>query len=86
MVLSTLDSLTPEERHDFYKTLGLKAIANGDGSLEATAAFGEELSFCEAETERPYPTPHQSGQLELASPQELRGPDQAPYRSPRYPQ
>ncbi len=45
MVLSTLDTLPAEVHHDFYNTLGLKVIANGDSSLEATGAFGEELSF-----------------------------------------
>ncbi len=34
-----LDLPTPEERHRAYKMLRLKAIANHDGSLEATGAF-----------------------------------------------
>jgi DNA repair ATPase RecN len=36
-----LDSLTPEERHQVYRMLRLRVIANLDGSLEASGAFGE---------------------------------------------
>jgi Recombinase zinc beta ribbon domain len=48
-----LESLTPEERHQVYKMLRLKVIANRDGSLEASGAFADDLSFCQSETERP---------------------------------
>ncbi len=36
-----LDSLTPEERHLVYKMLRLKVVANLDGSLEVSGAFGD---------------------------------------------
>ena len=50
---TALESLTPEERHQVYKMLRLKVIANRDGSLEASGAFADDLSFCQSETERP---------------------------------
>jgi len=40
-----LDSLTPEERHQVYKMLRLKVVANLDGSLEMSGAFGEVVLF-----------------------------------------
>jgi site-specific DNA recombinase len=43
-----LDSLTPEERHRFYRMLGLRVIAYPDRALEVE--FGDGLSFCETET------------------------------------
>ena len=42
-----LDSLTPEERHRFYKLLGLHVIAYPDGQLEVE--FGDGLSVGEIE-------------------------------------
>jgi hypothetical protein len=34
-----VDALTPEERHRFYKMLGLKVIVGPDGSLKIGGAF-----------------------------------------------
>lgn len=38
-----LGSLAPEERHQFYKTLGLKVIVRPDTTLEISGTFGEGL-------------------------------------------
>ena len=34
-----LDVLTPEERHELYKVLGLRVIAREDGNHEASIAY-----------------------------------------------
>jgi hypothetical protein len=34
-----LDTLTPEERHEVYKVLGLRVIAREDGNHEASIAY-----------------------------------------------
>jgi len=36
-----LDSLAPEERHQFYKMLGLKVIVRPDATVEVSGHFGE---------------------------------------------
>jgi hypothetical protein len=41
-----LDTLTPEERQEFYKTLKLRVTVGVDGTLEATGAFLEGTVFC----------------------------------------
>jgi site-specific DNA recombinase len=43
-----LDTLTPEERHQVYKMLRLKVVANADGTLEVSGAFKEGLPICES--------------------------------------
>ncbi len=39
MIPKALDALTPEERHRFYKMLGLKATVGADGSVELDGTF-----------------------------------------------
>ncbi len=39
------DSLTPEERHQFYKTLRLKVVANLHGSFEVSGACEQSLDL-----------------------------------------
>ncbi len=41
MAPEALDSLTPEERHLFYRMLGLKVIVRPDTTLEISGAFGK---------------------------------------------
>ncbi len=41
-----LDTLTPEERQEFYKILKLRVTVGVDGTLEATGAFFEGAVFC----------------------------------------
>ena len=45
-----LNSLTSEERHQFYKMLRLSVKVSSDGPLEISGAFGNDLAFCESET------------------------------------
>lgn len=40
-----LDSLVPEERHQVYKMLRLKVVANLDGSFEVSGAFEESFGL-----------------------------------------
>jgi site-specific DNA recombinase len=40
-----LDALAPEERHQVYKMLHLKVIANLDGSYEVSGAFAESFNL-----------------------------------------
>lgn len=55
---AALDSLTPEQRHQFYKMLRLKAVQNQDGSLEVSwagspeimLALGDNLNVCNLDT------------------------------------
>ena len=39
MAPEELDALTPEERHEVYKVLGLRVIAREDGNHEASIAY-----------------------------------------------
>ena len=39
MTPDALDNLTPEERHHFYKMLGLKATIGASGSVELDGTF-----------------------------------------------
>ena len=39
MTPDALDPLTPEERHRFYKMLGLKATIGVDGTVELDGTF-----------------------------------------------
>jgi hypothetical protein len=41
-----LDTLTPEERQEFYKILKLRVTVDVDGTLEVTGAFFEGDVFC----------------------------------------
>jgi site-specific DNA recombinase len=41
-----LDTLTPEERQEFYKILKLRVTVDVDGTLEVTGAFFEGAGFC----------------------------------------
>jgi site-specific DNA recombinase len=45
-----LESLTPEERHQVYKMLRLRVVAQVDGTLEVRGAFGAGFDVCEKET------------------------------------
>ena len=46
-----LDSLTPEERHQWYKLLGLRADARADGTVEVSwAGSGGAQAVCETAT------------------------------------
>jgi len=44
-----LDALTPEERHEVYKLLGLRVIAREDSNHEASIASGESSSVCNSQ-------------------------------------
>jgi hypothetical protein len=45
MAPEALDSLTPEERHELYKMLRLKARVLVDGTAEIGGALGGEQDF-----------------------------------------
>ena len=45
-----LDSLTPEERHDFYKLVRLRVVIYPNCDLEISWAGGEGLLFSTSET------------------------------------
>jgi len=45
-----LESLTPEERHQVYKMLRLRVVAQVGGTLEVRGAFGAGFDVCEKET------------------------------------
>ncbi len=50
-----LDALTPEERHEVYKVLGLRVVAREDGNHEASIAYidyEKSPSVCISEAER----------------------------------
>ena len=49
MVPEALDGLAPEERHQIYKMLRLRVVANVDASIEAAGTFGG-LGVCTPET------------------------------------
>jgi site-specific DNA recombinase len=44
-----LDALEPEERHQAYKMLRLKAAVGTDGGIEVKGTLGAELSVCKLE-------------------------------------
>ncbi len=39
MAQEALDALTPEERHQFYKMIGLKVVAHSDSAPEIRLPF-----------------------------------------------
>jgi hypothetical protein len=45
-----LDGLTPEERHQVYRMLRLRATVRIGGTLEVGGMFGEGSGFCHSET------------------------------------
>jgi hypothetical protein len=50
-----LDSLTPEQRHQWYKLLKLKAAVFADGNVEVSwAGSASTVAVCETETLSPY--------------------------------
>ena len=53
MAPEALDSLTPEERHELYKMLRLKARALVDGTVEIGGALGGEQDFVKDEPTSP---------------------------------
>jgi hypothetical protein len=56
-----LDSLTPEERHQFYKMIRLKVVSPPDGPLEVSGTFfsGQELGTLEPTRDVIAPPPGQ---------------------------
>jgi hypothetical protein len=44
-----LDGLTPEERHQVYRMLRLRAAVRIGGNLEINGMFGEGNGFCRSE-------------------------------------
>ena len=48
-----LDSLTPEERHDFYKLVRLRVVIYPNCDLEISWVGGEGLLFSTSETVLP---------------------------------
>jgi hypothetical protein len=44
-----LDGLTPEERHQVYRMLRLRAAVRIGGTLEVGGMFGERSGFCHPE-------------------------------------
>jgi len=67
MALEALNSLLPEERHQVYKILRLKVVANVDSTLELSGVFtGDDLS----KVERGHPSPSR------------RAPGRSPLRCP----
>ena len=55
-----LDSLTPEERHQLYKILRLKACVNQDGSVKVSGVFGDSFGVCESGLAPPYTSSQKS--------------------------
>ena len=52
MAPEALESLTPEERHQVYKMLRIRAIAHVDGTLEVSGMLGV-LDFSEPDAVYP---------------------------------
>jgi DNA repair exonuclease SbcCD ATPase subunit len=50
MVPEVLEELTPEERHQVYRMLRLRAAVRIGGTLEVSGMFGEGSSFCHSKT------------------------------------
>ena len=50
MTPEALDNLTPEERHQFYKMLRLKVVAEPNGDIELSGAFVTAPEVCLSET------------------------------------
>ncbi len=46
MVPEALEELAPEERHQVYRMLRLRAAVRIGGALEVSGMFGEEEAFC----------------------------------------
>ncbi len=50
MAPEALDSLTPEERHQFYKMLRLRVVVQPDDAIELSGAFTDGQGVCTLET------------------------------------
>ncbi len=50
MVPVVLEELTPEERHQVYRMLRLRAAVRIGGTLEVSGMFGEGSRFCHSKT------------------------------------
>jgi hypothetical protein len=50
MAPEALDSLTPEERHQFYKMLRLRVVVQPDGTLQLSGALTDGQGVCTLET------------------------------------
>ena len=69
-----LDSLTSQERHQWYKLLGLRADARVDGTVEVGwAGSGGGHTVCETATLSPSSAPPSPRITTITSPSKLRG-------------
>jgi hypothetical protein len=50
MALEALDSLTPEERHQFYRMLKLRVVVQPGGRAQVSGAFNSDQGICTLET------------------------------------
>jgi hypothetical protein len=50
MTPEALDSLTPEERHQFYKMLRLRVVVQPDDAIQISGAFTDGQGVCTLET------------------------------------
>ncbi len=53
MAPEALDSLTPEERHQFYKMLRLRVVVQPDGTTHVSGAVTDRQGVCTLETTSP---------------------------------
>jgi site-specific DNA recombinase len=53
MAPEALESLSPEERHQFYKMLRLRVVVQPDGSTQVSGAFADGQDVCTLETTSP---------------------------------
>lgn len=50
--LDAIDALSPEQRQNVYRMLGLRVFANLDGGVEASLPYGDLVNVCESQVAR----------------------------------
>jgi hypothetical protein len=67
MAPDALDSLAPEERHQFYKMLKVGVTVSLDSTLEVSGAFGDGFAMCNLETGSGSPSGRSNSEISSAS-------------------